>query len=341
MNNPLKVAVVGCGYWGPNLIRNFDSLPDCRVSAVCDSNAERLGRIMVRYPAARPVTSFDALLADPEVEALVIATPVRTHFDLARRALQSGRHVFVEKPITASAAEAEELVALAGKKALTLMVGHVFVYSPAVRKIKELIGSGEIGQIFYISSQRLNLGIYQRDINVTWDLAPHDISIILHLLGRLPDQVSCHGQAHVTAGVEDVTVMTMKFADGPFASVQSSWLDPNKVRRTTIVGSRKMIVYDDIEPLEKIKIYDKRVEAPVHYESFGAFPYSYHYGDMLAPHIQQDEPLKVECQRFVDCARKGGRSESGGAEGLAVVRVLEAASESMHDGGHAVRLAAS
>jgi len=338
MSNPLDVAVIGCGYWGPNLIRNFDSLGDCRVRAICDSDRERLARVAARYPAARQTGSVDELLADDGVRAVAVATPVRTHFSIARRALETGRHVFIEKPMTGSVAEAEELIALAERKGLALMVGHVFVYSPAVRMIKALLEGGELGRVFYISSQRLNLGLYQRDINVAWDLAPHDISIILHLLGRMPESVNCQGQAHMAAGVEDVTVMTLKFADGPFAAIQSSWLDPNKTRRTTIVGSRKMIVYDDIEPLEKIKIYDKRVEAPPHYESFGAFPFSYHYGDMLAPHIRQEEPLRVECQRFVDCVTKGTGCDSGGREGLAVVRVLEAASASLRDGGQAVRV---
>ncbi len=338
MSNPLDVAVIGCGYWGPNLIRNFDSLGDCRVRAICDPDRERLARVAARYPAARQAGSVDELLADDGVRAVAVATPVRTHFSIARQALETGRHVFIEKPMTGSVAEAEELIALAERKGLALMVGHVFVYSPAVRMIKALLEGGELGRVFYISSQRLNLGLYQRDINVAWDLAPHDISIILHLLGRMPESVNCQGQAHMAAGVEDVTVMTLKFADGPFAAIQSSWLDPNKTRRTTIVGSRKMIVYDDIEPLEKIKIYDKRVEAPPHYESFGAFPFSYHYGDMLAPHIRQEEPLRVECQRFVDCVTKGTGCDSGGREGLAVVRVLEAASASLRDGGQAVRV---
>ncbi|HOX05453.1 MAG TPA: Gfo/Idh/MocA family oxidoreductase [Planctomycetota bacterium] len=340
MSNRLNLAVVGCGYWGPNLARNFDSLPTCRLGAICDSSRERLGKALVRHPAARPLASFDELLSDGDLEAVAIATPVRTHYELARRALERGLHVFIEKPMTSSTAEAEELVALADKKGLVLMVGHVFVYSPAVRKIKKLMADGELGKVFYISSQRLNLGIHQQDINVAWDLAPHDISIILYLLDQLPEHVNCSGQAHLASGIEDVTVMTLKFADGPFASIQSSWLDPNKVRRTTIVGSRKMIVYDDIEPLEKIRIYDKRVEAPRQYDSFGSFPFAYHYGDMLAPHIEQDEPLRVECQRFVDCVRNGERSESGGREGLAVVRVLEAANESLRDGGHAIRLQA-
>ena len=341
MNTPLRIAVVGCGYWGPNLIRNFASLPECEVTKICDASPERLASLAAKYPGARAVTSFDEVAGDDAIDAVAIATPVRTHFQLARACLASGKHTFVEKPLAASAAECRELVAIAEERGLALMVGHVFLYSAAVRRLKEIVDSGEIGDVLYVSSQRLNLGLYQRDINVAWDLAPHDLSIILYVLGREPVSVNCQGKAHVSAGVEDVTVMSLNFGDQAFATIQSSWLDPSKIRRTTVVGSRKMIVYDDIEPIEKLKIYDKRVEVPPHYDSFGSFPFSYHYGDMRAPHLQQAEPLRAECRQFLDSARTGVRSVSCGREGLKVVRILEAASMSLRRGGVEVEVAAA
>jgi len=341
MNTPMRIAVVGCGYWGPNLIRNFDALPDCVVAKICDADAARLAKLAARYPGAEAVASFDQVVGDDHIDAVAIATPVRTHFRLARASLAAGKHAFVEKPLAASTAECRELVALAEERGVALMVGHVFLYTAAVRRLKEIVDSGEIGEVLYVSSQRLNLGLYQRDINVAWDLAPHDLSIILYVLGRTPLSVNCQGKAHVAAGVEDVTVMSLNFSGEAFATIQSSWLDPSKIRRTTVVGSRKMIVYDDIEPIEKLKIYDKRVEVPPHYDSFGSFPFSYHYGDMRAPHLKQAEPLRVECQQFLDCARTGSRSVSCGREGLKVVQILEAASSSLGRGGVEVEIEAA
>jgi predicted dehydrogenase len=218
------------------------------------------------------------------------------------------------------------------------MVGHTFAYTSAVRRIKEIYQSGELGEIQYISSRRLNLGLFQNDINVAWDLAPHDISIILNVLGKKPLSVNCQGQAHLNPKVEDVTNMALNFENGTFAIVQSSWLDPNKVREFTFVGSKKMLVYDDVEPTEKIKIYDKRVESPPHYDTFAEFHYSYHYGDMYAPHLQHVEPLKVECGHFIDCIESGSRPETAGEDGLEVVQILEAASLSLQNGGGEVRI---
>ncbi|MHC4249554.1 MAG: Gfo/Idh/MocA family protein [Planctomycetota bacterium] len=341
MNTPLRIAVVGCGYWGPNLVRNFAALPDCIVAKICDADPDRLAKLAARYPDAEPVTAFEEVVRDGSIDAVAIATPVRTHFPLARASLASGKHAFVEKPLAASAAECRELVGMAEERGLALMVGHVFLYSAAVRRLKEIVDSGEIGDVLYVSSQRLNLGLYQRDINVAWDLAPHDLSIVLYVLGRAPESVNCQGKAHVSTGVEDVTVMSLNFSGQAFATIQSSWLDPSKIRRTTVVGSRKMVVYDDIEPIEKLKIYDKRVEVPPHYDSFGSFPFSYHYGDMRAPHLRQVEPLRVECQEFLDCARTGAKSVSCGREGLKVVQILEAASRSLGRGGVEVEIDAA
>jgi predicted dehydrogenase len=250
------------------------------------------------------------------------------------RALADGMTMaYIEKPLASSVAQCEELVNLAKHANLTLMVGHTFIYSSPVRMIKQIIDSGELGELQYINSRRLNLGLFQKDINVTWDLAPHDISIILYILDEMPRRVGCHGKAHITSGIEDVTHMALNFSNGGFALVHNSWLDPNKVREMTFVGTEKMLVYDDIEPTEKIKIYDKRVQKPPHYETFAEFQYSYHYGDMNVPYIKQVEPLKVECQHFIDCIKTGSKSESCGIEGTKVIQILEAASKSLSDGG--------
>ena len=328
-----NIAVVGCGYWGPNLVRNFMGLPEAKMKVVCDTSQKRLDHMKKLYPFLNAEKNLDRVLADPEISAVAIATPVRLHYDFAKKAMNSGKHVFIEKPMAASVQECNELNDLAGEKNLILMIGHTFVYTPVVRKIKEIIDSGELGEVLYISCRRLNLGLFQKDINVAWDLAPHDISIILYLLGKRPVSVNCQGKAHVAKGIEDVTNMSLNFSNGGFATIQSSWLDPNKVREITIVGSKKMLVYDDIEPQEKVKIYDKRVEVPRHYDTFAEFQYSYHYGDVHSPYLNQVEPLKVECQHFLDCIESGAKPDSSGIEGQQVVEILEASSKSLKQGG--------
>jgi predicted dehydrogenase len=333
MQAPRSVGVVGLGYWGPNLVRNFHALTDCRVHAVCDTAQDRLDHLGRLYPGVKLTRDFAALLEDPDVDAIAIATPTSTHFGLAKACLQAGKHVMIEKPMASSVAQCRELNALAAAAKLTLMVGHTFVYSSPVRMIKKILESGDLGEIRYINSQRLNLGLFQKDINVAWDLAPHDIAIILFFAPELPIAVNCQGKAHVTPGIEDVTSMSVDFPNGTFATIQSSWLDPNKVRQMTIVGSHKMIVYDDTAPLEKIRIFDKRVTAPPHYDTYADFHFSYHYGDVHSPHIAQVEPLKVECQHFIDCIRSGAKPDSSGLEGLQVIQVLEAASQSLKNGG--------
>ena len=341
MQKAINIAVVGCGYWGPNLIRNFRALGNCRVTSVCDVDQDRLEHMKGLYPDVETITEFERLVSDPKIDAVVIATPVRFHYDMAKESLTAGKHTFIEKPMAASVDEARKLVELADENNLTLMVGHTFIYSPPVRKIKEIVKSGDLGEIQYISSRRLNLGLFQTDINVSWDLAPHDVSIILYILEETPISVNCQGKAHVSPDIEDVTNMTLSFANGGFATIQSSWLDPNKVREMTFVGSKRMLVYDDVEPTEKIKIYDKRVEAPPHYDTFAEFHYSYHYGDMYAPYLKQFEPLKMECQQFLDCIRTGTKPDSSGTEGLRVVQILEAASQSLKSGGGRVELSLS
>ena len=258
----VNVAVIGCGYWGPNLIRNFRLIDRCNVNSVCDLDKNRLAHMRKLYPDVATTTDFNQVIENPDIDAVAIAVPVRFHYKMAKAVLESNKHVFIEKPMATSVKECKELLKLAIKQKVILMLGHTFIYSPPVRKAKEIIDFGDIGDIQYISSRRLNLGLFQDDINVAWDLAPHDISIILYILGHNPISVNCQGKAHFNKKIEDVTNMTLNFSNGGFATIQSSWLDPIKIRETTFVGSRRMLVYNDLEPIEKIMIYDKRVETP-------------------------------------------------------------------------------
>jgi predicted dehydrogenase len=329
----VNVGVIGCGYWGPNLVRNFKTLNGCRLKSICDQNERRLEHLRTLYSDIESYTNTADLISDPELDAIAIATPVAHHYTLAKASLLAGKHTLVEKPLAASSAECEELIEIADEKEVVLMSGHTFLYSSSVRKICDIIKAGDLGDIRYINSRRLNLGLFQKDINVVWDLAPHDISIILHILDELPLTVNCQGNAHVTAGVEDVTNLSLSFRNKKFATIQSSWLEPRKVREMTIVGTRRMIVYDDLQPLEKIRVYDVRVDRPPHYDTFAEFHYSYHYGDSYIPHIQQEEPLKVECQHFLDCIQNGTEPLTGGHSGLELVTILEAASASLKANG--------
>jgi predicted dehydrogenase len=341
MKQPTVVGVVGCGYWGPNLVRNFKGLSNCNLRAMCDTSEARLKHMRSLYSDVEGVTDFGHLLNGMALDAVVVAAPVKYHYPLAKASLLAGKHTLIEKPMASSSAECEELIEIAKRNGLVLMVGHTFLYSAAVRKITEIVRAGDIGEIRYINSRRLNLGLFQRDINVAWDLAPHDISIILHVLGEFPETVNCQGNAHVTPGIEDVTNISLSFQQKRFATIQSSWLEPRKVRDMTIVGTRRMIVYDDLQTHEKIRIYDTRVERPPHNDTFADFHYSYHYGDSYIPHIQQEEPLKVECEHFLDCIEKGITPLSNGLKGLELVRILEAASKSLQNEGAPVTFSES
>jgi predicted dehydrogenase len=338
MSKQIKVGVVGCGYWGPNLVRNFRSLPNCNLQMMCDTSEARLAHLKSLYPEIQTATDYSHMINGINLDAVVIATAVKSHYPLAKASLLAGKHTFIEKPMAGSSEHCEELVEIAKKKSVVLMAGHTFLYSPVVRKIKEIIDKGDIGEIRYISARRLNLGLFQKDINVAWDLAPHDISIILSIMGELPIAVNCRGSAHITPGVEDVTTMCLTFRNQRTAIIHSSWLDPRKVREMTIVGSKRMIVYDDVAPLEKLRIFDVRVECPPHYDTFGEFQYAYHYGDIYVPYIKQEEPLKTECQHFLDCIKQGTTPLTCGNRGSELVRILEASSESLRRGGAPVEL---
>ena len=329
----ISIGIVGCGYWGPLLVRNFVTHPNCKVTAVCDANEARLKHLKALYPSVSCATDFNKFISDFDLDAVVIATPVKFHHPLAKACLLAGKHTFIEKPMAASSAECEELIALAQSNGLILMVDHTFLFSAAVRKIVDIVDAGDIGDIRYINSRRLNLGLFQKDINVAWDLAPHDISIILHILGEFPVSVNCQGNAHVTPKIEDVTNMSLMFRHKRFATIQSSWLEPRKVREMTIVGSRRMIVYDDLQTHEKIKVYDVRVERPPHYDTFAEFQYSYHYGDSYIPHLHQEEPLKAVCQHFLECIENGTAPLTSGRAGYELVKILEAASASLKANG--------
>ena len=335
----IKVGVVGCGYWEP---QSHPELPGpSRLPAQTHVRRQRsslLKHLRTLYPEVEGETDFNHMLNGAGLDAVVIATAVKHHFPMAKASLLAGKHTFIEKPMAASAQECEELLEIARQKGLVLMIGHTFLYSPAVRKIKEIVDKGDIGEIRYISARRLNLGLFQKDINVAWDLAPHDISIILHIMEEQPITVNCRGSAHITPGIEDVTTMCLSFRKQRTAIIHSSWLDPRKIREMTIVGSKRMIVYDDVAPLEKIKIFDARVERPPHYDTFAEFHYAYHYGDMYAPYIKQEEPLKTECQHFLDCIRDSRTPLTNGERGMELIKILEASSQSLKQGGGPIEL---
>jgi predicted dehydrogenase len=327
------IAIVGLGYWGPNWARNLYQMQCAKRLVCCDFSHQRLQHVKSLYPAIETTAQLDDVLTDPGIDAVIVATPVSTHFDIAGRCLAAGKSTLVEKPLATSVRAVGQLRAMAREQNLTLMVGHTFEYSAPVLKIDEIIQSGELGDIFYVSSVRANLGLFQRDVNVAWDLAKHDISIILMLLGQMPLEVSCHGQSHYRNNVEDVAMLTLRFPNNLIAFVHVSWLDPNKIRRAIIVGSRKMLVYDDTALQEKIRVYDKGVTMSPYYDTYGDFQMSYRYGDVHIPRIEEPEPLKVECEHFVDCILKGSSPKTGGENGLRVVSVLEACERSLRSGG--------
>jgi predicted dehydrogenase len=332
------IAIVGLGYWGPNWVRNLSQLKCADRIVCCDLNQERRDSIARLYPGVETTAALDDVLDDPEIEAAVVATPISTHYPIGRKLLDAGKAVLIEKPLATSAEESLALFEHARREGLTLMVGHTFEYSAPVLKIRELIDAGELGDIFYISSTRANLGLFQRDVNVVWDLATHDVSITLKLMGQMPHAVACQGQSHCRTDIEDVALLTLYFDNHQIAFIHVSWLDPNKIRRTTVVGSRKMLVYDDTALQEKIRVYDKGVTVLPRYDTFGDFQLSYRYGDIHIPRIEEVEPLRLECEHFVDCIRSGAQPSTDGLSGWRVVSVLEAANQSLKLGGRPVGL---
>jgi predicted dehydrogenase len=328
----IKVGVIGCGYWGPNLIRNFVEIPTADVVIVADLKDERLCHIRSCYPQINATKNYKDLFT-LGLDAAVIATPPATHYQFAKECLQHGLHVLVEKPMTINSEQAEDLIKLAQENGQVLMVGHTFEYNAAVHTLKQLIDSGELGQIYYVDSARLSLGLYQRDLNVLWDLAPHDISILLYILGRNPITVSAYGMPFVFEHTHDVVYVNMLFPDNILAHIHVSWLDPCKVRRITVVGSKKMVVYNDVSNMEKIKIFDKGVEIPPYTTTFGDFQCSYRSGDVLIPNIRFVEPLRRECQHFLECILNHCEPQSNGLDGLGVIQVLEAAQRSLDKNG--------
>lgn len=318
----LRFGVIGWGYWGPKIARNLDGLPHASVAMVADMDAHRLASITPNQAGLQTTSRIQDVLSS-DVDAVAIATPVRTHYTLAREALLHGKHVLVEKPLTANVEEAEELVALAKERQRILMVGHTFEYSPAVNELRKLVQAGDLGKIYCVEMERVNLGLFRQDINVIWDLAPHDISILLYLFGKTPERVSVQARAHVQPHIHDVAHLDLGFSDGMTAHIHVSWLHPCKIRRVTVIGDARMVVYDDTNPAEMIKIYNKG--ADVHADPV----VSYRNGAITIPHIDWMEPLRLECEDFIHAIRTGEQPRANGEVGLAVVRVLAAAQEAL------------
>jgi predicted dehydrogenase len=330
-----RIAVVGLGYWGPNLVRNIQELPNAELAAVCDTRPEALETIARRYPAVATTTSYDEIVEDGEIDAVVIATPVSTHHPLALKALDAGKHVFIEKPLAASSEEARELMEAAAERELVLMPGHTFLYSPPVNTIRDLIASGDIGDVYFISTSRVNLGLHQADVSVAWDLGPHDFSILRYWLGESPRHVSAMSRSCVT-DIPDIAFINLEFPSGTIAHVELSWLAPSKLRRTTIVGSRKMIVYDDTSN-EPVRVFDRGVNPP-NPETFGEFQLTYRAGDIVSPHVPAAEPLYLELSDFCDAIRTGAEPRSSAQIGLDVVRIIESVDASLESDGARVGL---
>ena len=333
-DNPVGLAVVGLGYWGPNLLRVLGDNLDASIRWICDLDPERLSKYRVRHPGARVTTRIERVLADPAVDAVIIATPVHTHYKLAAAVLKAGKHAFVEKPLADSIERAEELADLAAARERILMCGHTFLYSPPVRAIKRILSEGDLGDIYFISSSRVNLGLHQRDVSVIWDLGPHDFSILLYWLSEMPVSVRAIGRDSIVKGIPDVAFVTMSFASGIIANIELSWLAPSKLRRTVLVGSERMAIYDDGAP-EPVRLFDQGViyRDP---ETFGEFHLSYRSGDIVSPRIETYEPLGLELSDFIDAVRSGDKMEYHTAIARSVVRLVDAADRSLRENGREI-----
>lgn len=332
-----RIGVVGAGYWGPNIIRNFYQIPTCEMAICCDLDEKRLAHMSKLYPGMAVTTNYDDLVNDPKIDAIAVCTHVSAHYPLAKKALEAGKHVLVEKPFTAKVEEAEELVELGKKNGKIIMIDHTFEYTAGVNKMKEIIESGLLGDVLYVHCARLNLGIFQRDINVVWDLAPHDLSVILYATGLKPKSIRTVGMKLMHPKVEDVAIVNLNCGNAS-AVIHVSWVDPLKVRKVSVVGTKQMLVYDDLDPLAKIQIYDKGVDKPPHYDTFGEFLCSYHYGDIHMPRLQEAEPLSVMCKHFLECIETGKKPRSDGESGLRMVRLLAASDESIKANGAEIEL---
>jgi len=333
----INLGVIGCGYWGPKLIRNFYELPDCHLTQICDLDESKLQPLQKQYPQVRITTRYSDLFQS-EIDAVVIATPVKTHYGLVKEALLHRKHVFVEKPMTASCQEASELISLAAAQKRILMVGHIYEYHPAVSFLKQLIQNGDLGEIYAIDAHRLNLGLFRPDVNVLWDLGPHDICIILSVMGKEPVSVSARGSGHLNPGLCDLAYLELNFSNGTSAHIHLSWLDPRKVRQITVIGSKKMAVYDDVAEAEKIYLYDKGCAFTPCNGNSTTWPPHYHYGDVTIPYISNTEPLRIECNHFLTSIRDRITPLTDGAAGLKVIRILEAANLSINNEGQRVNL---
>jgi len=333
----IRIGTIGYGYWGPNIVRNFSNLDGAMVTTICDTNPDRLNRARKAHPNIEVTSDIADIMGSPKIDAVAIVTPVSTHFDLAKMALDNGKHVFVEKPFTATVTQAQELVETADKKNLKIMVDHTFLFTGAVRKIKEVIDDGTLGKLFYFDSMRINLGLFQHDVNVIWDLAPHDLSIMDYLVKEKPAAVVATGEAHFNHGLEDVAYLTVYFSNNMIAHFNVNWLSPVKVRTTLIGGQKKMLVWNDLDPDEKIKIYDKGVQV-TNAEHLYELLVSYRSGDMWVPKIDQVEALKLESELFIDSILNGKSPVNDGRAGLRVVSILEAANKSLKNKGKLVYL---
>jgi predicted dehydrogenase len=331
-DNAVRVGVVGYGYWGPNLVRNLDRLEDAQIAVACDVSESNLAKLKSAYPYVETTTDLDALLAREDIDAVVVATSAPSHHAIARQVLEAGRHCFVEKPLTLTSEDAVDLVHLADERECVLMVGHLMEYHSAINWIRDYVATGDLGEVLYVYMQRLNLGKVRTEENAFWSLAPHDVSIVLYLLGETPDYVSANGAAYVTPGVHDTVFANLHFPSGKMANIHVSWLDPHKVRTLTVVGTKKMLVFDDMQATEKIWIYDRGVGAPVDALAYGE-DLTLRFGDITVPYVKMAEPLGLEVQHFLDCCRSGATPRSDGRDGLRVVRVLEAVGESMAANG--------
>lgn len=327
----MKAALVGAGYWGPNILRTLVSQPSLEDVVVCDKAPEQLERVRRRFPSVTTTTSYSEVLEDPAIQAVLLATPISTHGPLAGRALEADKHVFVEKPMAASSAEAERLVTLSEARGRILMVGHTFEYAPSVLRAREIVRSGDLGDLFFISMMRVNLGLHQRDVSVIWDLVPHDFSILFFWLQETPSFIAAFGRDCIQRGVPDVAFINLRFPGGVIANIEVAWLAPSKLRRTAVVGSKKMLVYDDTLNVEKLKVYDQgvRIEEP---QTFGEYQLSYRTGDIVSPQLDNTEPLRVEVEHFLDCVRTGQPPRTDARTGLRVVRALEATERALLSG---------